>query len=209
MLKYVFGEVLGIELAIPFPRITYEEAMKKYSSDKPDFGKGDFRFLWVYDFPLFEYNEEEKRWQANHHPFTSPKLEDIGDLDKEIGKVKARAYDLVLNGVEIGSGSIRINSLVLQKKIFSLIGITEEEAVKKFGFLLRAFKYGAPPHGGIAFGLDRLYAIVSGCESIRDVIAFPKTQKGICPLTEAPSFVEKNQLKELYIDIIKEEQDIL
>jgi aspartyl-tRNA synthetase len=207
MLKVAFREVLDVELTLPFLKISYQEAMEKYSSDKPDVGEGQFRFLWIYDFPLFEYNEEEKRWDPNHHPFTSPRLEDIEQLDKDITKVKARAYDLVLNGVEIASGSIRISSLDLQKKIFSLIGITKEEAEEKFGFLLRAFKYGVPPHGGIAFGLDRLYAIVTGCESIRDVIAFPKTQRGICPLTGAPSCVEKNQLKELYINTREEEKD--
>lgn len=199
MYACAFKEVLGIDIALPFPRISYDEAVGKYGSDKPDIGSGDYRFLWVVDFPLFEYSEEEKRWQAAHHPFTSPKEKDISCLDGELSKVKARAYDLVLNGEELGSGSIRIHNSDLQKKIFSVLGISEEEAQRKFGFLLRAFQYGAPPHGGIAFGLDRLYAIITKAESIREVIAFPKTQKGICPLSEAPSEVSGKQLKELHI----------
>lgn len=199
MYAYAFKEVLGIDIAFPFHRISYDEAVEKYGSDKPNIGSGDYRFLWVVDFPLFEYSEEEKRMQAAHHPFTSPKEKDISCLDGELSKVKARAYDLVLNGEELGSGSIRIHTPDLQKKIFSVLGISEEEAQRKFGFLLRSFKYGAPPHGGIAFGLDRLYAIITKAESIREVIAFPKTQKGICPLSEAPSEVSGKQLKELHI----------
>ncbi|MCK4810440.1 MAG: aspartate--tRNA ligase [Candidatus Omnitrophica bacterium] len=207
MFKFVFREALSLDLKTPFPRITYKEAMEKYSSDKPDLGEGDFRFLWVYDFPLFGYNDEEKKWQPNHHPFTSPNREDLEFLGKDPAKVRARAYDLVLNGVEIASGSIRINSLDLQKKIFSLIGISEKEAEDKFSFLLRAFEYGVPPHGGIAFGLDRLYAIISGLESIREIIAFPKTQKGVCSLTGAPSYVEKQQLNELSINLIEKDTE--
>ncbi|MDP2924372.1 MAG: aspartate--tRNA ligase [Candidatus Omnitrophota bacterium] len=204
---YSFKEALGIEIKIPFLRISYKEAMQRYASDKPDFGgDGEYRFCWVMDFPLFEYNEEEKRWQACHHPFTSPKQEDIAFLDKDLAAVRARAYDLILNGQEIAGGSIRIHSPHLQEKIFSILGISSEDTQKKFGFLLRAFKYGAPVHGGIAFGLDRLYAIVTNSESIRDVIAFPKTQKGVCPLSEAPSFVEDKQLKEVYIKLVEEEK---
>ncbi|MDD5584404.1 MAG: aspartate--tRNA ligase [Candidatus Omnitrophica bacterium] len=206
LIAAAFKEVLGIEIATPFLRIPYKEAMAKHGSDKPDVGQGDYRFLWVVDFPLFEYNNDEKRWQACHHPFTSPKLEDIPLLDSDIGATRARAYDLVLNGQEIAGGSIRIHSPQLQAKIFKTLGISDEDAEKKFGFLLRAFKYGAPPHGGIAFGLDRLCAIVTGAESIRDVIAFPKTQKGICPLSDAPSSVEDAQLKEVYIKMIEEEK---
>ncbi|OQX88471.1 MAG: aspartate--tRNA ligase [Candidatus Omnitrophica bacterium 4484_70.2] len=206
MLKFVFKEVLGIELKTPFLRIKYEEAMKNYSTDKPDIGKGEFRFLWVYEFPLFEYNQQEQRWQALHHPFTMPSLKDIELLDKNPSLVKARSYDLVLNGVEVASGSIRIHDPQLQKKIFSLIKVDEEEAERKFGFLLRALSYGAPPHGGIAFGLDRLYAIITKSESIREVIGFPKTQKGVCMLTEAPSEVEKNQLEELGIETKEKEE---
>ncbi|MCM8824493.1 MAG: Asp-tRNA(Asn)/Glu-tRNA(Gln) amidotransferase GatCAB subunit C, partial [Candidatus Omnitrophica bacterium] len=178
-----------------------------------DVGEGDYRFLWVVNFPMFEYNEEEKRWQACHHPFTSPKEEDIlllekigdrpieQDKDKILKNIRARAYDLILNGEEVAGGSIRIHSPYLQKKVFSILGISDLEAEEKFGFLLRAFKYGVPPHGGIAFGLDRLYTIITRSESIREVIAFPKTQKGICPLTSAPSMVEVRQLNELSIKV--------
>ncbi len=201
MFAEVFKEVLGEELRVPFSRVSYKDAMEKYSSDKPDLGEGKWRFLWVVDFPLFEYNEEEKRWQPQHHPFTAPCPDDIEYLDKDPSRVRARSYDLVLNGAEIASGSIRIHSPQLQKKIFDIIGISQQEAEERFGFLLRAFKYGVPPHGGIAFGLDRLYAIIAGAESIRDVIAFPKTQKGICPLTDAPSSVSFQQLKELAISV--------
>ncbi len=206
MISFVFKEVLNEDIKTPFLRISYKEATDKYSTDKPDIGEGKWRFLWVVDFPLFEFNEEENRWQSQHHPFTSPCEEDIKYLDSDLSKVRARSYDLVLNGNEIASGSIRIHSTVLQKKIFDIIGITEEEAEDRFGFLLRAFKYGVPPHGGIAFGLDRLYALVTGSESIRDVIAFPKTQKGVCPLTDAPSFIKEEQLKELGLALSDDEQ---
>ena len=217
MFAYVFKEVLGEELKLPFPRISYKEAMAKYNSDKPDIGEGKFRFLWVVDFPLFEYNEDEKRLQTCHHPFTCPKEGGVELLDEYIKEgcipssdnkvlgAYARAYDLVFNGEEIASGSIRIHSPQLQNKIFKVLGISEEKAKEKFGFLLRAFKYGAPPHGGIAFGLDRLYAIISGSESIREVIAFPKTQKGICPLSDAPSAIDAQQLKELNIELIEQD----
>jgi len=205
MFSFVFREALGEEVKIPFPRISYEEAVKKYSSDKPDIGEGKWRFLWVVDFPLFEFNEEEKKWQPQHHPFTAPKNGDIEFLDKDLSRVRSRSYDLVLNGSEIASGSIRIHSRQLQKKIFDIIGLPPDEAQERFGFLIRAFRYGVPPHGGIAFGLDRLYAIISGSDSIRDVIAFPKTQRGICPLTDAPSSVKGAQLKELSLGVIREE----
>ena len=208
MFSFVFKEVLGENIVIPFPRISYEEAMEKYSSDKPDIGEGKWRFLWVVDFPLFEFNEEEKRWQPKHHPFTAPRDEDIEILDKDLSQVRSRSYDLVLNGNEIASGSIRIHSYKLQEKIFSIIGLSQKEAQERFGFLIRAFKYGVPPHGGIAFGLDRLYAIISGSGSIRDVIAFPKTQRGICPLTDAPSYVSSTQLKELYLDVVQEDEKL-
>lgn len=158
-------------------------------------------FLWVVDFPLLSYNAEEKRYESNHHPFTAPKASDIPFLDTEPLKVKARAYDMVLNGTEIGGGSIRIHDSSLQKKMFNIINIDDEGAEKKFGFLLEALKYGAPPHGGLAFGLDRIAMIITGSESIRDVIAFPKTAKAQCPLSNAPSEVEAKQLKELSIKI--------
>jgi aspartyl-tRNA synthetase len=185
-------------------RLTYAEAQSRYHSDKPDLRKesgGDFAFAWITDFPLFKYNAEEKRWESEHHPFTSPRKEDIEILEKEPDKIKSRSYDLVLNGNEIGSGSIRIHNQQLQERIFKIIGIEKEEAYRRFGFLLEAFKFGAPPHGGIAFGLDRLLAILSGEESIREVIAFPKTQKAYCPLTDAPSDVDEKQLRELGIVI--------
>lgn len=208
MIAYVFSECLGVELKMPFLRLTHQEAMEKYKSDKPDVGEGNYRFLWVTDFPLFEYDDIEKRWQSCHHPFTAPREEDIPNLENgDLSGIKARSYDLVFNGSEIASGSIRIHSSILQEKIFKILGISGKEAEEKFGFLLRSFKYGVPPHGGIAFGLDRMYAIISGCESIRDVIAFPKTQKGSCLLSDAPSGVKGSQLKELFLELIEEEPD--
>jgi aspartyl-tRNA synthetase len=156
-----------------------------------------YRLLWVVDFPLVEWNEEEKRWDAMHHPFTSPSDADIAANLADPGRARAKAYDLVLNGSEIGGGSIRIHSRALQQRVFELLGIGEAEARAKFGFLLDALEFGAPPMGGIAFGLDRVTAILAGQESIRDVIAFPKTQKGTCPLTEAPAPVSPAQLAEL------------
>jgi len=159
--------------------------------------------LWVVDFPLFKYNEEEKRWESEHHPFTSLKHEDIPLIEKgELGKIRSKSYDLVINGMEIASGSIRIHSRELQEMIFKTIGISQEEALKRFGFLLDAFKFGAPPHGGIALGLDRFITIFTKSESIRDVIAFPKNQKAFCPMTSAPSAVDEKQLKELHIKTI-------
>ena len=158
-------------------------------------------FLWVVDFPLLDFDETEKRYVAIHHPFTSPKEEDLGLFDASPEKVRARAYDVVLNGVEIGGGSIRIHRSDIQRKLFDKIGLEPEETKKKFGFLLEALEYGAPPHGGIALGLDRLVMLIAGENSIRDVIAFPKTQKGVCPLTEAPSPVDIKQLLELQIRV--------
>jgi len=155
------------------------------------------KFVWVVDFPLFDYDTVAKRHVAIHHPFTSPKPEDIAFLDSEPLKVRSNAYDLVLNGNEIGGGSIRIHDSATQKKVFQLLNIGDEEAQEKFGFLLEALSFGAPPHGGIAFGLDRIIMLMTGATSIRDVIAFPKTQKGVCPLTEAPSLVKAEQLEEL------------
>jgi len=161
--------------------------------------KDDFNFVWITDFPLVEYDEKEKRFQALHHPFTAPKVTDIDKLESDPGQVYSRAYDLVLNGTEVGGGSIRIHQKDLQEKVLDVLGIGEQEANDKFGFLLRALELGAPPHGGLAFGLDRLLMLITGGDSIRDVIAFPKTQKATCPLTEAPAVVARKQLTELHI----------
>jgi aspartyl-tRNA synthetase len=165
--------------------------------------QGQYRFLWITDFPMFEYDEDEKRYKAMHHPFTSPREEDLDRLESDPAAVRARAYDLVLNGAEIGGGSIRIHRSDLQQRVFDALAIDREEADEKFGFLVEALRYGAPPHGGIALGLDRLMAIITGSESIRDVIAFPKTQKATCLLTGAPAAVRPEQLKELGLQIVK------
>ncbi len=158
-----------------------------------------FNFLWITDFPLVEYDNERKRFTAVHHPFTAPSEEHLDLLESDPGKVKSRAYDLVLNGNEIGGGSIRIHDPEVQERVLKTLGIDKQEADDKFGFLLQALKFGAPPHGGIAFGVDRLLMILTGSDSIRDVIAFPKTQKATCPLTEAPAPVARKQLTELHL----------
>jgi aspartyl-tRNA synthetase len=163
--------------------------------------RGDWAPLWVVDFPMFEYDADDKRWTAMHHPFTSPKNLDADALRADPGSAIAKAYDMVLNGSEIGGGSVRIHRQDLQSTVFDLLGIDAEEARRKFGFLLDALKYGAPPHGGIAFGLDRLAMLMSGADSIRDVIAFPKTQTAACPLTDAPTEVTEKQLRELHIRV--------
>ena len=160
-----------------------------------------WRPLWVVDFPMFEFDPEDKRWVAMHHPFTSPKDLDAEALRRDPGKALAKAYDMVLNGSEIGGGSVRIFQQELQSTVFDLLGIDHDEARRKFGFLLDALKFGAPPHGGIAFGLDRLAMLISGADSIRDVIAFPKTQTAACPLTDAPTDVSEKQLRELHIRV--------
>ena len=161
----------------------------------------ELKLLWVVNFPLFQWNEEEKKIDAVHHPFTAPQEADLALLEKEPLKVKARAYDIILNGTELGGGSIRIHREEVQKRVFKTLGITSEEAEEKFGFLLKALRFGAPPHGGIAIGLDRFAALLSGTDSIREVIAFPKTQKGTCPLTDAPGKVDPKQLKELHLQL--------
>ncbi|PID71481.1 MAG: aspartate--tRNA ligase [Desulfobulbus propionicus] len=161
--------------------------------------EGTYDFLWVTDFPMFEYDDEAKRYTAVHHPFTAPFDEHLDMLESNPGEVKSRAYDLVLNGNEIGGGSIRIHTPAVQEKVFKALGIDEEEAQEKFGFLLKALTYGAPPHGGIAFGVDRLIMLLTGASSIREVIAFPKTQRATCLLTEAPAPVQRKQLTELHL----------
>jgi len=210
LFKEIFKQIKGIDIQTPFPRMLHSEAMAKYNSDKPDLRKEgeEFSLAWIVDFPMFKYNQGERRWESEHHPFTSLKEEDLTYLEsKEYGKIRARSYDLVLNGNEIGSGSVRIHKKDMQKKIFDIIGFNEQEAQRRFGFLLRAFEYGAPPHAGVAYGIDRLVAILMGLESIRDTIAFPKTQKGNCLVTDAPSGVDKKQLQEVGIMTINEGGD--
>jgi len=160
-------------------------------------------FAWVIDFPLVEWNADEKRWDAVHHPFTAPRDEDVELLEADPGRARAKAYDLVLNGQEAAGGSIRIHQQSVQERLFALIGMGKEEARARFGFLLEALEFGAPPMGGIAFGLDRLAAVLVGEESIREVIAFPKTQRGTCPLTGAPAPVDARQLRELGIRVVE------
>lgn len=161
-------------------------------------------FCWVNQFPLFEFSKEENRYVSRHHPFTSPRVEDLDLMTTEPQNVYAYAYDLVLNGTEVAGGSIRIHTAEVQKKVFKALQISEAEAQQKFGFLLEALQFGAPPHGGIAVGFDRLIALLCGVESIRDVIAFPKTQKAQCAMTGAPSPIDAKQLKELHLKISKE-----
>ena len=175
---------------------------KKLAADLDMIPEDEFAFVWVTEFPLLEYDEETARYYAMHHPFTSPRPEDVDKLDSAPGEVLARAYDLVLNGNELGGGSIRIHRNEVQQKMFEILGIDEEEAQLKFGFLLEALKHGAPPHGGIAFGLDRLVMLLAGATSLRDVIAFPKTASATCLLTQAPSEVDADQLEELHIRVI-------
>jgi aspartyl-tRNA synthetase len=165
--------------------------------------ESQFNFLWVTEFPMLEYDEGEKRYQALHHPFTAPFEEDYEKIESDPLSMRSRAYDLVLNGSEVGGGSIRIHQKDVQDKVFGALGISEDEAEKKFGFLLKALESGAPPHGGIAFGMDRLMMILCNQPSIRDVIAFPKTQKAACMLTDAPSEVAQAQLEELFLRVRK------
>jgi aspartyl-tRNA synthetase len=163
--------------------------------------KNVFAPLWVIDFPLFQWDEETQRFYAMHHPFTCPNEDDIALLDTNPGKVRATAYDMVINGVELGGGSIRIHESALQKKMFELLGFTPEQAEAQFGFLMSAFKYGAPPHGGLAFGLDRLVSLFAGLDSIRDCIAFPKNNSGRDVMIDAPSVIDNAQLDELGLRI--------
>jgi aspartyl-tRNA synthetase len=165
-------------------------------------GPGRLEFCWITDFPLFEWSEEEGRMVSVHHPFTSPNVDDLPFMEQSPMKVRSRSYDLVLNGVELGGGSIRIHEREVQQRIFSLLGLSDEEAAMKFGFLLDALQYGAPPHGGIAFGLDRIVMMLQGEDSIREVIPFPKTASGVSPLSGAPDAVSTQQLAELGLRLI-------
>jgi len=207
MLKYIFKKVLNKDIKTPFKRISYDESMKKYGRDNPDLrkdptNKGEFAFCWVVDFPTFEYSKEEKRYKATHHPFTSPIAGKKGKLDFN-EKSKSRAYDVVLNGSEIGGGSIRIHDSEVQSKVFDILKISKSEAQNKFGFLLDALKFGAPPHGGIAFGLDRLVQLMVGEENIREVIAFPKNKEARDMMLNAPSNVDNEQLDEIGLSLKK------
>ncbi len=178
------------------------ELREKLGKDMELYDPSELAWCWVTDFPLVEWNEDENRWDPLHHPFTAPKGEDLHLMDSDPGSVRSRAYDLVCNGTEMGGGSVRIHNIELQRRVFRMLGIEEEEAHEKFDFLLNALRYGAPPHGGLALGLDRVVMIMTGAASLRDVIAFPKTQKGTCPLTSAPSAVDDRQLAELDLRVI-------
>jgi aspartyl-tRNA synthetase len=168
--------------------------------------KNEYRFLWVTEFPQFEWSDEEERFVAMHHPFTMPMDEDLDKLESDPGSVRAKAYDIVLNGTEIGGGSVRIHQADVQARMFKALGLTDEVANEKFGFLLDAFKYGVPPHAGLAYGLDRLVMLMAKCDSIRDVIAFPKVKDASCLLTNAPDVVDAKQLSELSIAISQVEE---
>ncbi|MFH1459198.1 MAG: aspartate--tRNA ligase [Candidatus Omnitrophota bacterium] len=204
--KATKGDLLLIVADMPKTAMSVLGTIRIAVAEKLGLDKNNdqLNFLWVTDFPLFQYNPDTKRWDSEHHPFTAPKPEDIPYLDSDLTRVRSCAYDLVVNGTELGSGSIRIHQQELQEKIFKILGMNPAEVKKKFGFLLEAFKFGAPPHGGIAPGLDRLLTIMTNSSSIRDVIAFPKTQKAWCPLTDAPSEVSDTQLKDLNLTIDKE-----
>ena len=190
----------------PFPKINHQESMEKYGNDKPDLrndknNRDELAFAWIIDFPMFEYSKTDKKLGATHHPFTHPKDEDLELLDKNPEKVKAKAYDLVLNGYEIGGGSIRIHKADLQNKIFQILGLSDKQIKDRFGHILEAFSYGTPPHGGFAFGFDRLVMILAGEPNIREIIAFPKTGDAKDLMMDAPSEIPDGQLRELGIKI--------
>lgn len=194
---------------VPFPRITYKDSMEKHKSDKPDLrsdknDQNELAFTWIVDAPLLKYSKTEKKLVSSHHPFTMPVEEDLGLLDSKPEEVRAYAYDLVLNGYEIGGGSIRIHKRDLQEKIFKILGVSEEEKNRRFGHMLEAFEYGAPPHGGIAPGIDRIAMILAGENVIREAMAFPKTGDARDPLMGAPSIVSEKQLKDVHIELSKE-----
>ena len=197
LILFVADKSVVVNQALGLLRV---EVAKRLNLIKGD----DYAFVWVTKFPLLEYNETEGRLEAVHHPFTSPMAEDLSLLHDHPERVRARSYDLVLNGSEIGGGSVRIHNISVQEEIFRILGISREDADLKFGFFLEALKYGAPPHAGIALGFDRLVAIMTGVESIREIIAFPKTQRATCPLTDAPSEVDEGQLRELALRLYPE-----
>lgn len=206
LIKYLFKKTLNVDVKIPFKRISYDEAMKKYGNDRPDLRKETkekFAFCWVLDFPLFEYSKEEKKLTSMHHPFTMP---DMKSFNKNKEKAKALAYDVVLNGVEIGGGSIRIHDAGIQQKVFDTLKISKKEAQEKFGFLLDALKFGAPPHGGIALGFDRLMQLMLDESSIRQAIAFPKNKDAKDVMLDAPSEIAEKQLREVHIEVMKKKK---
>jgi len=193
----------------PFPRITYKESIEKYGTDKPDLrkdknDKNELAFVWIIDAPLFKYSKSEKKLVSSHHPFTMPQTEDLALLDSKPEDVRAYAYDLVLNGFEVAGGSIRIHKRDIQDKIFDLLGVSKEEKQRRFGHMLEAFEYGAPPHGGIAPGIDRIVTILAGENVIREAMAFPKTGDARDPMMGAPSVVSEQQLKDVHIELSKE-----
>ena len=192
---FVADQSAAVNKALSAQRVKLGKDLKCYADDA-------LSWCWVIDFPMFDYSQEDKRWVAMHHPFTSPQPADLDKLESDPGSVRARAYDIVCNGMELGGGSIRIHNTQVQQRVFKAMGIGDEEARMKFGFLLDALRFGAPPHGGLALGLDRIVMIMAGGQSLRDVIAFPKTQRGICPLTNAPAGVDERQLSELFLKVI-------
>ncbi len=201
----VFADVLKVPLTIPFPRMRHAEALATHKTDKPDLRTAEqpWAFCWVTEFPMFHWNEATKRWDAEHHPFTAPHPDDVATMASNPKTVRSRAYDLVLNGTELGSGSIRIHRADVQQQVFSVLGLSQTQVQEQFGFLLKAFAHGAPPHGGFAMGLDRFTALATGSASIRDVIAFPKTAKAVDPVSNAPSPATDAQLKELGIAVLR------
>lgn len=203
--KHIFKETLNIDLP-DFKRLTHEEAMKQYGTDKPDLRKdknnpNEFAFCWVCDFPLFSYDKETKQWTPEHHMFSSPKAEFLETMEQDPGKVKGDLYDVVLNGVELGSGSIRISNPELQERVMKIVGIDKEDARKKFGFLLEAYEYGGPIHGGMGLGFDRLVALMLGYNDIREVIAFPRNKSAQNPMDDSPSEISEKQIKETHIKL--------
>ncbi|MEM3113264.1 MAG: aspartate--tRNA ligase [Candidatus Pacearchaeota archaeon] len=208
-LKFVIKNTLNIDIKIPFQRLTYDKAMKEYKTDKPDLRKNksdanELSFVWITEFPMFEFNKDEKKIDAAHHPFCMPN--DIKNIKKDPLKLKARTYDLVLNGTELLSGSVRIHIPEVQKEIFQVLGLSENEIKEKFGFMLDAFSYGAPPHAGFAIGFDRLAQILLKSPSIREVIAFPKNKDARDIMLNTPSDISQKQLKEAHISILSQKK---